>query len=190
MAFTILSRTPGEGNAGFFTAAGRASLNSLIQSNAAAMGILVADVAADSRIGCDLCYNDTTYFSTDLTHLNDAGYNIVASIAAPVINSLLNVTYKLTATNSSGSTTAASSVAVFNAGGAPSFDAVPNVVGQTQSAAVAAIQAAGLTAGTVTTASSSTVAAGNVISESPVAGTQVNTGSSVSLVVSTRSLPR
>ena len=185
VAFTILSRTPGEGNAGFFTAAGRASLNSLIQSNAAAMGILVADVAADSRIGCDLCYNDTTYFSTDLTHLNDAGYNIVASIAAPVINSLLNVTYKLTATNSSGSTTAASSVAVFNAGGAPSFDAVPNVVGQTQSAAVAAIQAAGLTAGTVTTASSSTVAAGSVISESPVAGTQAKAASAVTLVVST-----
>ena len=62
--------------------------------------------------------------------------------------------------------------------------AVPNVVGQTQAAATTAIQAAGLVVGTVTTASSSTVAAGSVISESPGAGTQVNAGSAVGLVVS------
>ena len=62
--------------------------------------------------------------------------------------------------------------------------AVPNVVGQTQASATSAIQSVGLVVGTVTTASSSTVAAGSVISENPVAGTQVNTGSSVSLVVS------
>jgi hypothetical protein len=47
-----------------------------------------------------------------------------------------------------------------------------------------AIQNAGLVLGTVTTASSNTVAAGNVISESPVAGTQVNPGLAVNLVVS------
>jgi len=62
--------------------------------------------------------------------------------------------------------------------------AVPNVVGDTQTAASAAIVTAGLTVGTVTQQSSSTVPSGNVISESPVAGTLVNTGSSVSLVVS------
>ena len=38
--------------------------------------------------------------------------------------------------------------------------------------------------GTVTTQASSTVAAGNVISESPIAGTSVNAGSAVNLVVS------
>jgi hypothetical protein len=37
----------------------------------------------------------------------------------------------------------------------------------------------------VTTQSSSTVASGNVISENPTAGTQVNTGSAVNLVIST-----
>ena len=63
--------------------------------------------------------------------------------------------------------------------------AVPNVVGQTQAAATTAIQSAGLVVGTVTTAASSTVASGNVISESPTAGTQVNAGSAVNLVVST-----
>ena len=62
--------------------------------------------------------------------------------------------------------------------------AVPNVVGLTQAAATTAITGAGLTVGTVTTASSTTVPAGSVISQSPVGGTQVNTGSAVALVVS------
>src|SRR5207244_8258823 len=48
---------------------------------------------------------------------------------------------------------------------------VPNVVGQTQAAATSAITGAGLTVGTVTMQSSTTVASGRVISESPAAGT-------------------
>ena len=63
--------------------------------------------------------------------------------------------------------------------------AVPNVVGQTQTAATSAITAAGLVLGTVTTASSTTVPSGSVISENPSAGTKVNGGSAVALVVST-----
>jgi beta-lactam-binding protein with PASTA domain len=62
---------------------------------------------------------------------------------------------------------------------------VPNVVGFTQANAATAIQNIGLVVGTVTTATSATVAAGNVISESPAAGSPVNAGSAVSLVVST-----
>jgi hypothetical protein len=62
--------------------------------------------------------------------------------------------------------------------------AVPNVVGSTQAAASSAITAAGLTVGTVTTQSSSTVPSGSVISQSPAGGTSVAAGSSVSLVVS------
>lgn len=63
--------------------------------------------------------------------------------------------------------------------------AVPDVTGQTQAAATTAITGAGLVVGTVTTASSSTFAAGNVINTSPTAATQVNPGSTVNLVVST-----
>jgi beta-lactam-binding protein with PASTA domain len=63
--------------------------------------------------------------------------------------------------------------------------AVPNVVGDTQAAATTAITGAGLVLGTVTTQSSSTVASGDVISESPVAGTSVSNGSAVNIVVST-----
>jgi beta-lactam-binding protein with PASTA domain len=62
---------------------------------------------------------------------------------------------------------------------------VPSVVGDTQAAATTAITGAGLVVGTVTMASSATVASGDVISESPSAGTSVNTGSAVNLVVST-----
>src|SRR5438874_6620257 len=66
----------------------------------------------------------------------------------------------------------------------PAQVAVPNVVGQTQAAATSAITGAGLTLGTVTMQSSTTVASGSVISESPTAGTRVASGSAVSLVVS------
>jgi hypothetical protein len=62
--------------------------------------------------------------------------------------------------------------------------AVPNVVGLTQAAATTAITGAGLVVGTVTTAPSSTVPSGSVISETPTAGTEVNVGSAVNLVVS------
>jgi probable HAF family extracellular repeat protein len=61
---------------------------------------------------------------------------------------------------------------------------VPNVVGDTQAQASAAIGADGLTLGAVTTASSTTVSAGIVLSQNPAAGTSVMTGTSVALVVS------
>jgi hypothetical protein len=63
---------------------------------------------------------------------------------------------------------------------------VPNVVGKTQAAASSALTSVGLTVGTITQAYSSTVASGNVISQSPVSGTSVASGSAVSLKVSKR----
>jgi len=61
---------------------------------------------------------------------------------------------------------------------------VPNVVGATQAAATTVITGSGLVLGTVTTQTSTAVAAGLVISESPAAGASVASGSSVNLVVS------
>ncbi len=69
--------------------------------------------------------------------------------------------------------------------GGASTVAVPNVIGQMQSTATTPITGAGLVLGTVATASSSTVPSGSVISENPAAGTQVNVGSAVNLLVST-----
>ena len=61
---------------------------------------------------------------------------------------------------------------------------VPNVVGMTKATAATAITSLGLVVGTITTVSSNTIAAGSVVSENPVAGTQVNIGSAVNLVIS------
>ena len=67
----------------------------------------------------------------------------------------------------------------------PQQVAVPNVIGDPQTAAASAITAAGLTIGNVTTANSGTVPAGDVVRESPSAATSVNIGSAVNLVIST-----
>ena len=69
--------------------------------------------------------------------------------------------------------------------GVPATVAVPNVIGQTQTAVSAPITAVGLAMGTVSTSSSQTVPAGTVISQNPAAGTQVAVGSAVNLLVST-----
>jgi DNA-binding beta-propeller fold protein YncE len=70
---------------------------------------------------------------------------------------------------------------------APVQVAVPDVLGQTRAAATTAISSTGVVVGTVTLQSSSTVASGDVISESPAAGTNVAPGSAVNVVVSTGS---
>jgi hypothetical protein len=62
--------------------------------------------------------------------------------------------------------------------------AVPNVEGLTQAAARTAITGAGLVVGTVTMASSPTVPAGSVISESPATTINVAPGSAVNLTLS------
>ncbi len=61
---------------------------------------------------------------------------------------------------------------------------VPDVVGQAQATAEASIVAAGLVVGNVTTAYSDTVPAGDVISQNPAGGTEVEIGSAVGIVVS------
>ena len=66
---------------------------------------------------------------------------------------------------------------------------VPGVVGMAQAAAQSAITSAGLTVGTISTANSDTVAVGDVISQSPTAGTSVAAGSAVNLVVSSGPAP-
>jgi beta-lactam-binding protein with PASTA domain len=75
-------------------------------------------------------------------------------------------------------------------GSAPSAQVlVPNVVGLTSNAAGTAITGAALGLGTVTTASSATVASGSIISETPAAGTMVAPNSDVSVVVSSGPAP-
>ena len=61
---------------------------------------------------------------------------------------------------------------------------VPNVVGLAQAQAQTALVAAKLAVGTITTETSATVAAGNVIAQTPAAGAAVPQGSAVALTVS------
>ena len=70
-------------------------------------------------------------------------------------------------------------------GPAPVQVLVPDVVGLPQSQAEAAIVAATLAVGAITSQSSATVPAGEVISQNPVNPTLVDTGSAVDIVVST-----
>jgi len=67
---------------------------------------------------------------------------------------------------------------------------IPDVTGQSQATAEADIVAATFTVGVVTTAYSDTVAAGDVISQSPVGGTAAASGTAVDLVVSDGPRPR
>jgi YVTN family beta-propeller protein len=62
---------------------------------------------------------------------------------------------------------------------------VPNVTGDTQAAATAALTAAALTTGNISQQASTTVAPGSIISQSPAAGTLVASGTPVALVAST-----
>jgi len=66
----------------------------------------------------------------------------------------------------------------------PAQVTVPNVVNLTQAAAQTAITTAGLTVGTITTANSTTVPSGSVISQSPTGGSSAAAGSAVALSVS------
>jgi hypothetical protein len=76
-----------------------------------------------------------------------------------------------------------SPVALVISSGVPQIT-VPNVVGDSQAAAASSITGAGLTLAAVTTENNASIPLGDVISESPGAGTSVATGSSVSLIVS------
>ncbi len=70
-------------------------------------------------------------------------------------------------------------------GGSADQVAVPEVSGLTVSDAQAALEAEGLTLGKQTEKASDTVPDGNIIDQSPESGTQVDKGSTVSVVVST-----
>ena len=68
--------------------------------------------------------------------------------------------------------------------GAVTVVTVPNVVDKSLADATTAITGAGLVVGATTSQSSTTIAAGNVISQDPAGGTDAPSGSSVSLVLS------
>ena len=82
-------------------------------------------------------------------------------------------------TSSTGGTTSSTTTTTTN-----SKVKVPSVVGKDENAAKSAITAAGLTVGTVSEASSDTVESGLVISQSPSANSETESGGKVNIVLS------
>lgn len=82
-------------------------------------------------------------------------------------------------TSSTGSTSSGTTTTTTN-----SKVKVPSVVGKDENAAKSAITAAGLTVGTVSEASSDTVESGLVISQSPSANSETESGGKVNIVLS------
>jgi beta-lactam-binding protein with PASTA domain/Ca2+-binding RTX toxin-like protein len=101
------------------------------------------------------------------------------------INSAAPVGIVLSQAPSAGTSAAPGTGIALTVSLGPANVLVPNVVGQAQAVATTNITNAGLVIGTVTTASSTTVASGNVISTTPAGGASVAPGSAVNLVVST-----
>jgi beta-lactam-binding protein with PASTA domain len=140
----------------------------------------IASVALIASASVTHAFNQNQSFQTLAFETAPSGLKVFAPANA---NLATPGHYMLFVVNSAGVPSVASFVSLSGTG-SPTTVAVPNVVNTTQSAATAAITAAGLTVGAVTTASSATVPAGSVISQNPVAGTQAASGSAVALVIS------
>ena len=107
-----------------------------------------------------------------------AGIYLLGALAAQAGNYTVKYNVKDTSNNVADMVTRSVKVLA-----AQTTVSVPNVVGMTQTAAQTAITTAKLTVGTVTEQYSTTVAAGNVISQNPAAGASVAQNSAVALVV-------
>ena len=116
---------------------------------------------------------------------SDSGWQASPSYTDLDLTTGLQYTYTVTARDLSPAQNATAASAPASAiCGQEAGDPVPDVVGMTQTNAEAAILAAGFTVGTISTAYSDTVAAGNVISQNPTAGTPTAAGSPVAIEVS------
>jgi beta-lactam-binding protein with PASTA domain len=163
----VISESPTAG-----TSVSAKSAVSLIVSSGA------APVAVPNVVGLTQTAATTAITGAGLT-LGSVTTQSSATVAAGVVISESPV---------AGTSVAAKSAVSLVVSTGPAPVSVPNVVGATQATATTAITNAGLVVGAVTNQSSSTVAAGIVISESPAAGTSVAAKSAVSLMVSTGSL--
>jgi hypothetical protein len=118
----------------------------------------------DTRVG------DTFWTQTPTAAVSAAGTVVDLSDAAPNTDRWNFAAVEILPADSAGALSQPSTV--------------PNVVNLSQADATSAIIHAGLAVGALTTASSTTVPAGAIISQTPSAGAQVALGSAVALIVS------
>lgn len=120
--------------------------------------------------------------SSAITKLTNAGLTI-GSITLQPNNSVANGHVISQSPTPGHHVSAGSTINLVISSGAESV-AVPSVTGQSQSSATAELTNAGLTIGTVTTQSDSSITNGHIISQSPASGSNISTGSVVDLVIS------
>lgn len=85
LAFTITPRSNSGTPSDFETK--RQQVNALLRANWPAFADGLVDVAADHRIGREGAETDTTYY-TDLVHMTNAGYAVVAELASAAVQRL------------------------------------------------------------------------------------------------------
>ena len=113
-----------------------------------------------------------------------AGAGLTVGTLVTTANSIVPVGQVISQGIAAGTSVPAGAAVSLVLSSGPQTATVPNVVGQSQAAAQSAINGVGLNIGTVTTAPSTTVAAGNIISQDPAGGTPVPLGTGVNLIVS------
>ena len=109
----------------------------------------------------------------------ESGNSVKVGTTVTVTSAAAGSTASSDGTSSTGSTTSGTTTTTTN-----SKVKVPSVVGKDENAAKSAITAAGLTVGTVSEASSDTVESGLVISQSPSANSETESGGKVNIVLS------
>jgi hypothetical protein len=135
---------------------------------------------AITNVGSSMTVPFTWRLSRNGTPIASSAFQLNAAQSSTIRTSGIYGTLVLDVVNASNAIVASASMLCMLPGGV----VVPDVVGMTLAAATSALTSAGLAVGTVTTANSSTVPAGSIISENPAAGSSVPAGSAVSLVVS------
>jgi eukaryotic-like serine/threonine-protein kinase len=120
--------------------------------------------------------------STARTELQNLGFTV--RMGPPQHSNTVPAGDVISTSPAMGSSAHPGSTVTITASSGPLMISVPQVTGLTQSAAKTALRKAGLTPGSVTDQTSSTIAAGIVISTSPVAGTSWPQSKPVGLAVS------
>jgi hypothetical protein len=120
--------------------------------------------------------------ATAQSQITGAGLTVGAVTTQPSATAPVNTVLSQSPTG--GTQVAAGSAVNLVVSSGPQTVGVPNLVGQTRSAAQTLITNAGLAVGAVTIQPSATAPINTVISQSPTGGSQVAAGSAVNLVVS------
>ncbi len=153
-----------------------------------------ASVAKGSAIALTVSQGAASVLTPNVVGMNQANAQAAFTVANLVLGT---VSYAYSTTVAEGNVISqspasgtlvqpGSTVNIVASSGPPPVS-VPNLSSMTQADAQSAITAVALAIGNITTANSSTVPAGSVISQTPAAGTSVSQGTAIALVISSGS---